>query len=268
MSLLGAIAGDILGSVYEFNPVQRDDFPLWEKSCRFTDDTVLTIAIAKAVRLGWGDVSKTKELSRKYLREFALRHPAAGYGERFFCWVKNSSSLPYNSFGNGSAMRVSSVGWAYNSLEEVDRFAKATAEVSHNHPEGIKGAKAIAAAVFLARTGASKEEIRATIGSRYGYNLSRALADYRKSGYRFDVTCQGSVLPALMAFFESSDYESAVRLAIGLRGDADTQAAMAGSVAEAFYGFPPLWKERIYQFLSPDLLQELHYWETKEDKRL
>lgn len=260
MSLWGAIAGDMLGSPFEFHPVQTDDFALWGDGCRFTDDTVLTLAVAKAVRLGWGNVSKTKEFCRQFIREFACRHIEAGYGARFLAWAKSSSLEPYNSFGNGSAMRVSSVGWIYNNLAEIDLFAKATAEVTHNHPEGIKGAQAVAAAIFLARTGSSKEEIRKILTVRYGYDLSRTLCHYRESGYGFDVTCQGAVPAALIAFFESSDFESAVRLAIGLRGDADTQAAMAGSVAEAFYGFPLEWQASVCQRLTPDLLQELHHW--------
>lgn len=226
----GAVAGDIIGSVYEGRPVKDTDFPLFQSASCFTDDTVLTVATAE-VLLDGGDYREA------YQRYFA-RYPGAGFGGFFMQWAAAGETEPYNSFGNGSAMRVSPVGWAFDSLDEVVKEAERSAAVTHNHPEGIKGAQAVAAAVFLARTGNTRETIRIGLEDLFGYELDRRLDDIRP-GYRFDVTCQGSVPEALIAFFESHDFESAVRNAVSLGGDADTQAAMAGAVAEAYYGGVP-----------------------------
>jgi ADP-ribosylglycohydrolase len=238
--MLGAIAGDIIGSVYEGaggsfmyyfrGDARTPDFePLFHPRARFTDDTVLTVAVADSILHGGDLVDLLKDYARSY--------PAAGYGGTFRRWAESDDREPYNSWGNGSAMRVSSVGHAYDVLHEVLLRARWTAEVTHNHPEGVKGAQATAAAVFLARTGSSKEAIRESIERKFSYDLSRRLDDLRPT-FDFDVSCKGTVPPALLAFLESNDYEHAVRLAVSLGGDTDTLAAIAGGVAGAFYGVP------------------------------
>jgi ADP-ribosylglycohydrolase len=241
--MIGAIAGDIIGSVYERNPVKTENFPLFNKHSRFTDDTVLTVACAYAIlhRIGYGEA----------IRTFARKYPRAGYGASFFRWMMKDGEGPYNSWGNGSAMRVSPVGFAFDSAERVFEEAKKSAEVTHNHPEGIKGAQSVALAVFMARNGKSKEEIRREIETRFSYDLSRTLAEIRP-GYSFDVSCQGSVPEALIAFFESSSYEDAVRKGISLGGDSDTIGCIAGGIAQAFYKKMPEEIVREARRLLPD----------------
>lgn len=224
--MIGAIAGDIIGSVYEAHPVKTEDFPLFSPGCRFTDDTVMTVATADSILTGKGYAAAYKEWGRLF--------PHAGYGGMFRQWLRNNNSRPYNSFGNGSAMRVSPVGFAFDTLDKVLEEAKKSAEVTHNHPEGIKGAQATAAAIFLARTGKGKKEIKDYIETTFDYDLSATLAEIRP-GYRFDPTCQGSVPQAIIAFLESSTYEDAVRKAISLGGDTDTQACITGGIAQAYY---------------------------------
>jgi ADP-ribosylglycohydrolase len=229
--MLGAIVGDIIGSVYEGRNVGTLYFdPLFHPHSRATDDTVLTVAVADSILSGADLVDKLKEYYRLY--------PRAGYGGNFARWAASFSRKPYYSYGNGSAMRVSPVGFAFSSLEEVLRRAKETAEVTHNHPEGIKGAQATAAAVFLARTGATKDEIGAYVAETFGYDLVRTL-DMVRANYEFDVSCQGTVPEAILAFLESTDYEDAVRKAVSLGGDSDTLACITGGIAEAFYGGVP-----------------------------
>jgi ADP-ribosylglycohydrolase len=233
--MLGAIAGDVIGSVYEgkkaWQRERRPDFePLFAANARFTDDTVLTVAVADSILHGTDLVDLLKEYARAY--------PDAGYGGTFRNWAASDNREPYNSWGNGSAMRVSPVGFAYPLLDEVLLRARWTADVTHNHPEGVKGAQAVAAAVFLARTGSSKGEIRALIERKFGYDLAPTIEDIRPS-YRFDVSCQGSVPQAIIAFLDSTDFESAVRLAVSLGGDADTIACIAGGIAHAYYGGVP-----------------------------
>ncbi len=237
--MLGAIVGDIVGSVFEFNPLQEqwDSFPLFSDKSRFTDDTVMTVAVADALRRGYGK-DGLHDMFINAMHAFGNAWPRAGYGQKFARWLRERRRDPYNSFGNGSAMRVSPVGWIAKSLDEAEHLAAISAEVSHNHPEGIKGAQAVAGAIFLARSGKSKDDLREYITRTYHYELSRQLAEIRKT-YRFDETCQGSVPEAIIAFLESSSFEEAVRKAVWLRGDADTQAAIAGSIAEAFYGEVP-----------------------------
>jgi ADP-ribosylglycohydrolase len=227
---LGSIAGDIVGSPYEAHPITIKKFPLFTGRSHFTDDTVLTVATAHCLLTGTG-------YAEAY-RTFGLAHPNRGYGGSFRHWLFHPDRGPYNSFGNGSAMRVSPVGFACKSVEDVLAEARRSAGVTHNHPEGIKGAQAVALAVFLARTGASKEEIKREIVRRFGYNLDRRLDDIRE-GYGFEVTCQGSVPEAIIAFLESDGLEDALRNAVSLGGDADTQACIAGGIAEAFYGGVP-----------------------------
>jgi ADP-ribosylglycohydrolase len=229
--MLGAIAGDVIGSIYEGASLKTAHFhPLIDAACRFTDDTVLTVAVADAILTGADYVDK--------LKEYFWLYPGAGYGGTFLKWAASASRAPYNSWGNGSAMRVSPVGFAYGTLVEVLEQAKRSAEVTHNHPEGVKGAQAVAAAVFLARTRKSKAEIKEFIQSTFEYDLDRELVDIRPH-YYFDVSCQWSVPESLIAFLESESYEDAVRKAISLGGDADTMACIAGAVAEAYYGGVP-----------------------------
>ncbi len=224
--MIGALAGDIIGSVYERFPLKTTTFPLFHSHCRFTDDSVMTIAVADAILTGAEYAASMKRWGRKY--------PDAGYGGSFFRWIFQDDARPYHSWGNGSAMRVSPVGWAFDTIDDVLREAENTAEVSHDHPEGIKGAQAVALAVFLARTGQTKDAIRHEISSRFGYHLDRTIDAIRPT-YTFDVSCQGSVPEAMIAFLESSNYEDAVRKAVSLGGDSDTLACIAGSIAEAFY---------------------------------
>jgi ADP-ribosylglycohydrolase len=229
--MIGAIAGDIIGSVYEGRNVKTPHFqPLFHQHARPTDDTVLTVAVADCILHG-------TDLTNK-LKEYCLSYPHAGYGGTFVRWAMSLSRSPYNSWGNGSAMRVSPIGHAYDSLEEVLERAEWSAAVTHNHPEGVKGAQATAAAIFLGRKGNSKAEIKDYLIRQFGYNLDRTLDEIRPN-YTFDVSCQGSVPEAILAFLESTDYEDAVRKAISLGGDSDTIACIAGSIAQAFYGGVP-----------------------------
>jgi ADP-ribosylglycohydrolase len=243
--MIGAIAGDIMGSVYEHNQIKTKDFPLFHPRCCFTDDTVLTAAVADAILTG-----RPYEQS---VREFGRRHPGAGYGGMFNGWLHSDHPQPYNSWGNGSAMRVSPVGFAFNTEDEVLDEAEKTASISHNHPEGVKGAQATALAVFFARMGRTKEEIREQISQRFGYNIHRTVDDIRPT-YSFDVSCQGTVPEAIIAFLDSTSYEDAVRNAISLGGDSDTLACITGGIAEAFYGdVPDDIQAKVIGLLTPDL---------------
>ena len=222
--MIGAIAGDMIGSLYKRNPVKHNDFYLYVSA--FTDDTVLTIAIAYAI-LNDSDIAFS-------LKKFAQKYHSLPYGRGFKRWIWSWKNEPYNSFGNGSAMRVSPVGFAYDSIEYVLHQAKRTAEVTHNHPEGIKGAQSVALAVYLARTGESKETIRKEISGRFSYDLNRTVDQIRPE-YRFDVSCQGSVPEAIIAFLDSDSYEDAIKKSISLGGDADTMACITGGIAQAYY---------------------------------
>jgi ADP-ribosylglycohydrolase len=228
--MIGAICGDIIGSVHEGAGTKTKDFPLFVEHSRFTDDTVLTVAVAARLLHG-GDYV---DLFHHYFHAY----PYAGYGGSFIDWARQRRRQPYQSWGNGAAMRVSPVGIACNSLDQVLAEARRSAEVTHDHPDGIRGAQATAAAVFLARSGASKQDIRADLELAFGYDLSERLADIRER-YRFDISCQGSVPQSIIAFLESDSWEDAIRNAISLGGDADTMAAIAGGIAEAFYGGVP-----------------------------
>ncbi|MFZ4798480.1 MAG: ADP-ribosylglycohydrolase family protein [Bacteroidia bacterium] len=228
--MIGAIAGDVIGSVYEFRNVKTTVFPLFTEKSTFTDDTVLTIAIADSIVNGkaYGDTLHC--YGREYLRR--------GYGPAFYQWLLSDHPQPYGSYGNGSGMRVSPVGFAYHSLEKVIEEAEKSAVVTHNHPEGIKGAQAIAGAIFMAKSGALKDDIKSFISDRFAYDLSFSLDEIRAT-YEFSASCQGSVPQAIVAFLESSDYENCIRLAISIGGDSDTIACMAGGIAAAFYNFIP-----------------------------
>jgi ADP-ribosylglycohydrolase len=243
--MIGAIAGDIIGSVYEHNPIKTKDFPLFHPRCRFTDDTVLTVAVADAILTGCPYLEALRDTGRRY--------PHAGYGGSFIHWLYASEPRPYNSWGNGSAMRVSPVGWAFASEAKVLQEARESAEISHNHPEGIKGAQATALAVYMARTGQGKEQIRSRIVELFGYDLDRSLDGIRPF-YAFDVSCQGTVPESIIAFLESESYEDAVRNAISLGGDSDTLACITGGIAEAFYGgLPQELRDGVRRYLTPDL---------------
>lgn len=228
--MLGAIAGDIIGSVHEGAGTKTRDFELFHRACRFTDDTVLTVAVAHGLLHGGDYVD--------HFHDYFHAWPDAGFGGTFLYWAAARDREPYNSYGNGAAMRVSPVGFAHDSLDEVLAEAERTAAVSHDHPEGIRGAQATAVAILLARQGSDKREIRERIVEWFGYDLDRSLDEIRPH-YRFDVPCQGSVPESIIAFLESEDYEGAVRNAVSLGGDADTMACIAGGIAEAYYGGVP-----------------------------
>ncbi|WP_224982388.1 ADP-ribosylglycohydrolase family protein [Geomonas agri] len=230
--MLGALTGDIVGSIYEWNNIKTTEFPLFQDHCRFTDDTVLTVALAEAIMSG----ESYPQVMRRYYR----RYPEAGYGKNFARWAASDDAAPYYSWGNGSAMRISPAAWAFDSLGEVLQKAEEYTLPTHGHPEGVRGAQAAATAIYLARTGGTKAEIRSFIAGRFGYDLSRGCDDIRPD-YRFDVSCQGTLPQALAAFFDSSDFESALRLAVSLGGDSDTLACITGGIAQAFYGGVPAY---------------------------
>ncbi len=231
--MLGAILGDMVGSIYEFDNIKTTQFELLGKRSTFTDDSILTIAVADWLLEGNLNKEKLIATLKRYVKKFP--NPMGGYGSRFQQWAFSNENKPYNSWGNGSAMRVAAVGWAFDTLDETENVAKLTAEITHNHPEGIKGAQATAAAIYLARTLSTKQEIKEYIESKYGYNLSRTCDEISPS-YRFNESCAGTVPEAITAFLESSDFETAIRLAVSLGGDTDTLACITGGIAEAFYG--------------------------------
>ncbi|MCL2826668.1 MAG: ADP-ribosylglycohydrolase family protein, partial [Eggerthellaceae bacterium] len=233
------------------------EFPLFGRGCTFTDDTVMTIAVADALMNG----GKAGDYVRS-LKRFGAMFPHAGYGGRFHTWLFSEDSAPYNSWGNGSAMRVSPVGWFFDSLEATERAAEASAAVTHNHPEGIKGAQATAAAIFLARTGVPKEDMRAYLEDAYGYDLHRTLDEIRPT-YAFDESCMRTVPEAVIAFLESGGFEDAIRNAISLGGDSDTLAAITGSIAEAAYGMPEGIRDKTVSYLDEALLEVLIRWQDK-----
>mgnify|MGYP001037330501 CR=1 FL=1 len=243
----GAIIGDIIGSRFEWENLKSKDFELFHSTSKFTDDSVLTIAVASAI-LEQNSYQET-------IKSYALKYPEAGYGGRFKKWMQEVEGGPYNSWGNGSAMRVSPIAYAFKDLETVLSEAEKSAVVTHNHPEGVKGAQALAHAIFIALNGGSKDEIRAQISSLYGYDLSRTI-DAIRPDYKFDVSCQGSVPEAIIAFLESTDFEDAIRIAISIGGDSDTIASMAGALAEAFYKkIPDAIEEQAFALLTEDLLE-------------
>jgi len=243
--MIGAIAGDIIGSVYEGRPVKTKDFPLFHPRCRYTDDSVLTVAVAKAILEDRDYLKAVREIARKY--------PHAGYGGLFYRWLHSNDPRPYYSWGNGSAMRISPVGFAFDTADVILMEAVRCAEITHNHPEGVRGAQATALAVFLARTTRDKHHIRVRVSERFGYDLNRRLEDIRPF-YRFDVSCQGTVPEAIIAFLESDSYEDAVRNAVSLGGDSDTLACITGGIAEAYYGpVSPLIRDKVRECLPGDL---------------
>ena len=248
--MLGAVIGDIVGSRFEFSNLKRKEFPLFAPSCRFTDDTVMTLAVARALT----ETTDPEALPRyavQCMQEMGRKNPGAGYGGRFYDWIFDRDPQPYNSWGNGAGMRVSPCAWAADSLEEALRLSDAVTAVTHNHPEGIKGARAVTAAVFLARAGSGMEEIRRHIEANY-YRLDFTLDGIRPR-YRFDVSCQGSVPQAIEAFLESTGFEDAVRGAVSIGGDSDTIADMAGAIAGAYWGIPAAVRRRALDCLSEEM---------------
>ena len=231
--IIGAICGDIIGSTRENHPIKTKDFELFTPWSTFTDDTIMTLAVAK-----WLCEDKTsQDVLVKNLQMFGNRYPDGGYGGRFYHWLAQDDPQPYGSWANGSAMRVSPCAWVADTLEEAQDLARRSAIVTHNHPEGIKGALATSDAIYLARVGATKEEIKNHIEIRYEYDLSRSLAEIRPA-YKFDVSCAGSVPESIISFLEAEDFEDAIRNAISLGGDADTLAAITGSIASAYWDIP------------------------------
>lgn len=236
--MLGAIIGDIIGSVYEWNNIKTTEFPLFSRGGRPTDDSVMTIAVADGLMRAWGqDDEAVMESVVKSMQYYGRMYPRAGYGGSFRRWIASENPKPYGSWGNGSAMRVSSVAWLYDNLADVMHMAELTAAVTHDHEEGIKGAVAEAAAIFLARAKCEKTDIKAFIEKTFEYDLDTSLEEIRPT-YKFDVSCQGSVPQAIRAFLEGNSYEEVVRLAVSIGGDSDTIACMAGAIAEGYYGIP------------------------------
>lgn len=253
--MIGAIAGDIIGSIYEFHNIKTTEFALFSPGCRFTDDSVLTIALADTL-LNHKDFAST-------LKEYCLAYPDAGYGERFLNWATSDDREPYHSWGNGAAMRISPVGYAFSTLEETLRQAEKYTAVTHNHPEGIKGAQVTAASIFMARSGSSKEDIRTYVSTTFGYDLSRPLEVIRPA-YTYDISCQGTVPQALTAFLESTDFESAIRNAVSLGGDCDTLTCITGGIAQAYYrGVPELIIRRVFEILPAPLKKITHKFTEK-----
>ncbi len=251
--MIGAVIGDIAGSRFEKRSNKSKKFELFTDQCRATDDSVMSIAIAKAILSCEGDPDflHLGDAAVTCMQELGRQYPYAGYGGRFRHWIYSAIPVPYNSWGNGSAMRVSACGWAARSIEEAVLLSRLVTEVTHNHPEGIKGAEAVTVAIYLARTGVDKEAIHAYIDEHY-YKIDFTPDDIRDT-YAFDVSCQGSVPEALSAFYVSTDFEDAVRTAVSIGGDSDTIAAITGSIAEAYYDVPDEIRERALTYLDDDL---------------
>ena len=256
--MIGAILGDMIGAPYEFDRGNKSkDFPLFCRYSQFTDDSVMAVAVAEALldTPGLPD-DEVKAALVKSMRKWGRRYPDAGYGVRFCRWLRARDSEPYGSYGNGSAMRVSAAGWLYDTLDRTRHAAVLTAEVTHNHPEGIKGAEATASAIYLARTGRSKEEIKAYVTREFGYDLTRTCDEIRPD-YRHVESCQKTVPEAITAFLEGTDFEDVIRTAVSLGGDCDTLTCIAGSIAEAFYGVPAELETECRSRLPADMLDVL-----------
>ena len=264
--MLGAIIGDIVGSRFEHDNIKTKKFDFLTYRCKFTDDSVMSLAIAQAILDCKFTNNSLAENATLRMQELGRKHPRAGYGGSFINWIHSDNPMPYNSWGNGAAMRVSACGFAADSLEEALDMAKAVTEVTHNHPEGIKGAQATAAAIYMAKSGKTILEIQDYINKNY-YNIDFKLDDIR-SNYTFDVSCQGTVPPALAAFFESETFEDAIRNAISIGGDSDTIAAITGAIAEAYYGIPADIRNHAQTFLSEDLLKILLDFENKYPSKI
>ena len=258
--MFGAIIGDMVGSPYEFdaNNIKTKEFQLFSLRSCFTDDSVMTLAVAQAM-LDTADLGNDNLLRERLIasmQDLGKEYPHAGYGLRFSRWLHMEDPVPYGSYGNGSAMRVSPAAWLYDTMDEVRQAARLSAEVTHNHPEGIKGAQATAAAIYLARTGHSKADIKAYVEREFGYDLSRTCDEIRPT-YHHVESCQETVPQAITAFLKSTDFEDALRTAVSLGGDSDTLAAITGSIAEGFYGVPEDLKQECRQRLTPELTEIL-----------
>ena len=271
--MLGAIIGDTVGSVYEFNNIKTTIFPLFDPRCNYTDDSVMTMAVADWLLTDPQHGMDTLETS---FLNFAQKYPCpmGGYGPGFYRWLFEPETFvegkrhPYHSFGNGAAMRCSANGWMFDTLEETERVAGLSAAITHSHPEGIKGAQSTAAAIFMARNGKSKEEIRNYISTKYGYNLNRTCEEIRPV-YDWDSSCQGTVPEAMVAFLDSTDFESALRLAVSLGGDSDTRACITGGIAEAFYkNIPDSIALKIWELIPEDFKAIFRAMETQTSYRL
>ena len=279
--MLGAIIGDTVGSVYEFNNIKTTHFPLFSSRCDYTDDSIMTMAVADWLLT---DPQHGMDTLETIFLDFAKKYPCpmGGYGGGFSRWLFHPEELgdygsrdfkpgtrhPYNSFGNGAAMRCSANGWMFDTLEETERVAGLSASITHNHPEGIKGAQSTAAAIFMAHNGKSKEEIRDYISTKYGYNLNRTCDEIR-TVYDWDGSCQGTVPEAMVAFFDSTDFESAIRLAVSLGGDSDTLACITGGIAEAFYKeIPDDIALKIWELIPEDFKAVFKKMETQTSYRL
>ena len=249
--MIGAIIGDIAGSRFEWHNHKSKEFELFTNRCGPTDDSIMTLAVAKAIMNCAGDYSRLESESISCMQEYGRRYPDAGYGGRFYHWIFSSNPKPYNSYGNGAAMRVSPCGFAAKSLEEAMLLARTVTQVTHNHPESMKAAEAVISAIYLARIGKTLDEIQDYITERY-YRIDFTLDEIRPS-YHFDVSCQGSVPQAFAALFESSGFEDAIRNAISIGGDSDTIAAITGGMAEAYYGVPKDIRKQAMGFLDDDL---------------
>ena len=271
--MLGAIIGDTVGSVYEFHNIKTTNFPLFDPQCNYTDDSVMTMAVADWLLTDPQHGMGTLETS---FLNFAKNYPCpmGGYGPGFYRWLfepetfKEGKRHPYNSFGNGAAMRCSANGWMFDTLEETERVAGLSAAITHNHPEGIKGAQSTAATIFMARNGKSKEEIKDYISKKYGYNLNRSCDEIRPI-YDWDSSCQGTVPEAIVAFMDSTDFESSIRLAVSLGGDSDTLACITGGIAEAFYKtIPESIALKIWELIPEDFKAIFRAMETQTSYRL
>ena len=267
--MYGAILGDMIGAPYEFDKGNKTkDFPLFCRESQFTDDSVMTVAVAEALL---DSIGKSDDEIRAALvasmQKWGKRYPNAGYGGMFYRWLREKDPKPYGSYGNGSAMRVSSAGWLFDTLEETRHIARLTAEVTHNHPEGIKGAEATASAIFMARDGSAKDEIRDYITREFGYDLSRTCDEIRPD-YHHVESCQETVPEAITAFLEGEDFEDVIRTAVSLGGDCDTLTCIAGGIAEAYYGIPDKIIEECRKRLPEDMLAVIDKFEDGFKKRM
>ncbi len=253
--MIGAIIGDIVGSRFEFNNTSSTDFDLFAGDCDFTDDTICTVAVADAILRGVSFERSLLDWCRKY------PNPKGSYGGSFVRWVRSANPQPYNSFGNGSAMRVSPCGWM-PTREDVLKFAKLSAECTHNHPEGIKGAQCIADCIYLARRTKDKEHIKMLVTQSYSYDISQMCDEIRQTN-TFNETCQITVPQAIVCFLESADFETAIRLAVSIGGDSDTIAAITGSIAEAYYSIPEQIKEKALSYLTPEMINVINKFKQR-----
>ena len=264
--MLGAIVGDMVGSRFEWNNIKTKEFEFFTSRCEVTDDSIMSLAVAKALLACDGDYANLGDMAVKYMHEIGRLYPNCGYGGMFRQWIISDDPQPYNSFGNGAAMRVSACGFAAKTLDEAVLLSRKVTEVTHNHPEGIRGAEATAVCVFLARTGSGLPEIRDYVKEHYGHDENGYQMNFTLDGirekYSFDVSCQGSVPQAITAFLESVSFEDAIRNAISIGGDSDTLAAITGGIAEAYYGVPADIRKRALTFLDERLLKILTDFEN------